>query len=83
MVPKLLAPHNLVQKEISGQKIKVKDLLPYFKCYMDLFSGDELPEPKSMLVVRWFSPIICQRLFLSLRLFYEFDSLLRSFSLLK
>lgn len=50
MVPKLLAPHNLVQKEISGQKIKVKDLLPYFKCYMDLFSGDELPEPKSMLV---------------------------------
>lgn len=51
LVPLLLSPENLVQKEIGGQKVKVKELVQYFKCYMNLFSGDDLPEPKSMLVV--------------------------------
>ncbi|XKL68706.1 hypothetical protein PGB90_006475 [Kerria lacca] len=50
LVPLLLSPENLVQKEIGGQKVKVKELVQYFKCYMNLFSGDDLPEPKSMLV---------------------------------
>lgn len=54
LVPLLLAPENLVQKEIGGQKVKVKELVQYFKCYMNLFSGDDLPEPKSMLVVSEF-----------------------------
>ncbi|KAK7573955.1 hypothetical protein V9T40_011146 [Parthenolecanium corni] len=49
LVPLLLSPEHLVQKEISGQKVKVKELVQYFKCYMNLFSGDDLPEPKSML----------------------------------
>lgn len=51
LVPLLLSPEHLVQKEISGQKVKVKELVQYFKCYMNLFSGDDLPEPKSMLEV--------------------------------
>lgn len=50
MVPILLAPENLLLKEISGVQVKAKDLVQYFKSYLNLFSGDELPEPKSMLV---------------------------------
>lgn len=50
LVPLLLAPKNLLLKEISGQRVKAKDLVQYFKSYLNLFSGDELPEPKSMLV---------------------------------
>lgn len=54
MVPLLLAPENLILKEISGQKVKAKELLQYFKSYITVYSGDELPEPKSMLVVSVF-----------------------------
>lgn len=50
LVPLLLAPENLIVKEISGQKVKAKELLPYFQSYIAVYSGDELPEPKSMLV---------------------------------
>lgn len=47
----LLAPENLVLKEINGQRVKARDLVQYFKSYMQIYSGNELPEPKSMLVV--------------------------------
>ena len=47
----VLAPENLVIKEIGGQKVKAKELLQYFKSYLEIYKGDELPEPKSMLVV--------------------------------
>ena len=47
----LLAPENLVLKRINGQKVKVRDLVQYFKSYMAIYKGNELPEPKSMLVV--------------------------------
>ncbi|KAL1110097.1 hypothetical protein AAG570_008174 [Ranatra chinensis] len=50
LVPMLLAPENLIVKEISGQRVKAKELLQYFKSYINIYSGDELPEPKSMLV---------------------------------
>ncbi|XP_028037466.1 atlastin isoform X2 [Bombyx mandarina] len=49
-VPMLLAPENLVPKLINGQKVKAKDLVQYFKSYMNIYKGNELPEPKSMLV---------------------------------
>ncbi|XP_072929623.1 atlastin-like isoform X2 [Epargyreus clarus] len=49
LVPMLLAPENLVPKLIEGQKIKAKDLLLYFKAYMKIFNGTELPEPKTIL----------------------------------
>lgn len=51
LVPMMLAPENLVVKEIGGQKVKAKELLQYFKSYLEIYRGDELPEPKSMLVV--------------------------------
>lgn len=47
----LLKPNKLILKEIGGQKIKAKELVQYFKAYIKLFTGAELPEPKSMLVV--------------------------------
>lgn len=50
-VPMLLAPENLVLKKINGQKVKARDLVQYFKSYIQIYSGNELPEPKSMLVV--------------------------------
>jgi hypothetical protein len=51
LVPMILAPENLVIKEIAGQKVKAKELLQYFKSYLEIYRGDKLPEPKSMLVV--------------------------------
>ncbi|PSN43385.1 Atlastin [Blattella germanica] len=50
LVPMVLAPENLIVKEIGGQKVKAKELLQYFKSYLEIYKGDELPEPKSMLV---------------------------------
>lgn len=47
----LLAPENLVLKRINGQLVKARDLIQYFKSYIQIYSGNELPEPKSMLVV--------------------------------
>ncbi|GAB6021766.1 hypothetical protein CHUAL_004344 [Chamberlinius hualienensis] len=49
LVPLLLAPENLVVKEINGNKISSRELLEYFKAYIKIYQGDELPEPKSML----------------------------------
>jgi atlastin len=51
LVPMLLAPENLILKEINGQKVRARDLIQYFKSYMAIYKGNELPEPKSMLVV--------------------------------
>lgn len=50
----LLAPENVVLKRINGQKVKGRDLVQYFKSYMQIYKGNELPEPKSMLVVIFF-----------------------------
>ncbi|XP_045537707.1 atlastin isoform X1 [Papilio machaon] len=50
LVPMLLAPDNLVPKLINGQRVKAKDLPQYFRSYMNIYKGNELPEPKSMLV---------------------------------
>ncbi|CAL8354880.1 unnamed protein product [Boreogadus saida] len=49
LVPTLLAPENLVVKEIGGAKLTCRDLLHYFKAYMKIYQGEELPHPKSML----------------------------------
>jgi len=49
LVPMLLAPENLIIKEISGNKVKAKELVTFFEAYMNIYSGSELPEPKSML----------------------------------
>ncbi|XP_060523821.1 atlastin isoform X2 [Cylas formicarius] len=50
LVPMLLGPDNLVLKKINGEKVKVRDFVQYCKSYMQIYEGNELPEPKSMLV---------------------------------
>ncbi|XP_033216040.1 atlastin isoform X2 [Belonocnema kinseyi] len=50
LVPMLLSPENLVTKKINGQIVKARELVEYFKSYIKIYKGDELPEPKSMLV---------------------------------
>uniref|UniRef100_A0AAV2LL24 GB1/RHD3-type G domain-containing protein n=1 Tax=Knipowitschia caucasica TaxID=637954 RepID=A0AAV2LL24_KNICA len=49
LVPLLLSAENLVEKEIGGEKVTCRDLLLYFKSYMKIYQGEELPHPKSML----------------------------------
>uniref|UniRef100_A0A7N8XT17 Atlastin GTPase 2 n=1 Tax=Mastacembelus armatus TaxID=205130 RepID=A0A7N8XT17_9TELE len=49
LVPLLLAPEKLVEKEIGGNKVTCRDLLEYFKAYIKIYQGEELPHPKSML----------------------------------
>lgn len=51
LIPLLLAPENLIVKEIGGQRVKAKELVQYFKSYMKIYNSNELPEPKTMLVV--------------------------------
>lgn len=50
LVPILLAPEILILKEINGQKVRAWELVQYFKSYINIYSDNELPEPKSMLV---------------------------------
>ncbi|XP_066535084.1 atlastin-1 [Hoplias malabaricus] len=49
LVPWLLSPKNLDVKEINGSKITCRGLLEYFKAYIKIYQGEELPHPKSML----------------------------------
>lgn len=55
LVPMILAPENLILKEINGQKVCARDLIQYFISYMNIYKGNELPEPKTMLVVSIFA----------------------------
>ncbi|XP_065883232.1 atlastin-2-like [Dysidea avara] len=49
LAPLLLHPTRLVVKTINGNSVTGKDLLEYFKVYMKIYQGEDLPEPKSML----------------------------------
>ncbi|XP_078001092.1 atlastin-2-like [Glandiceps talaboti] len=49
LVPSLLSPDKLIAKEINGTKVTARALVEYFKAYINIYQGDELPEPKSML----------------------------------
>ncbi|TGZ67685.1 hypothetical protein CRM22_004645 [Opisthorchis felineus] len=48
-VPTVLSPATLQLKKINGEKITCRELLTYFKAYMEIYQGDTLPEPRSML----------------------------------
>ncbi len=50
LVPMLLAPENLVIKKIGGHTVKGRDLVQYFKSYLNIFKSEEMPEPKTMLL---------------------------------
>lgn len=47
----LLAPENLVVKTINGKRIRARDFGEYLKAYMDVFSGNSLPELKTLFKV--------------------------------
>lgn len=49
LVPRLLAPANLVVKSINGMDVTCLSLVQYFRSYVKIFQGGQLPEPKSML----------------------------------
>ncbi|XP_072016798.1 atlastin-1-like [Amphiura filiformis] len=49
LAPSLLSPSSLLVKEINGDKVTCRALLEYFKAYMKIYQGNELPEPKTML----------------------------------
>uniref|UniRef100_A0A8C3G8C6 Atlastin-1 n=1 Tax=Cyclopterus lumpus TaxID=8103 RepID=A0A8C3G8C6_CYCLU len=53
LVPWLLSPRNIDVKEINGSKITCRGLVEYFKAYIKIYQGEELPHPKSMLQVRF------------------------------
>uniref|UniRef100_A0A8C5IU38 Atlastin GTPase 1 n=1 Tax=Junco hyemalis TaxID=40217 RepID=A0A8C5IU38_JUNHY len=49
LIPWLLSPENLDVKEINGNHITCRGLVEYFKAYIKIYQGEELPHPKSML----------------------------------
>ncbi|KAM6969715.1 atlastin-1 isoform 1-T1 [Tautogolabrus adspersus] len=49
LVPWLLSPRSIDVKEINGSEITCRGLLEYFKAYIKIYQGEELPHPKSML----------------------------------
>lgn len=53
LVPALFAPGNLVVKMINGQKLRARDFLQYLQAFTTVFNGETLPEPKSVLMVRF------------------------------
>jgi len=54
LIPWLLSPESLDIKEINGNKITCRGLVEYFKAYIKIYQGEELPHPKSMLQVFFF-----------------------------
>ncbi|KAM8807785.1 atlastin-1 [Eudromia elegans] len=49
LIPWLLRPESLDVKEINGNHITCRGLVEYFKAYIKIYQGEELPHPKSML----------------------------------
>uniref|UniRef100_A0A8C7GK08 Atlastin 3 n=1 Tax=Oncorhynchus kisutch TaxID=8019 RepID=A0A8C7GK08_ONCKI len=50
LIPTLLHPDNLAEKEINGNKVTCRGLLEFFKAYIKIYQGEDLPHPKSMLL---------------------------------
>lgn len=49
LIPMLLDPDKLAVKEINGNKVTCRGLLEFFKSYIKIYQGEDLPHPKSML----------------------------------
>ncbi|KAM4586439.1 atlastin-3-like isoform 1-T3 [Fundulus diaphanus] len=50
LIPKLLHPDSLAEKEINGNKVTCRGLLEFFKSYIKIYQGEDLPQPKTMLM---------------------------------
>lgn len=51
LVQDLVMPENLLIKKINGQKVRVRDLIPYLQEYVNVLNGDALPEPQMIYEV--------------------------------
>lgn len=51
LIPSIFSPSNLIPKVINGEKVKARDLLTYFKSYMDIFNSDKVPPVASIIEV--------------------------------
>ncbi|KAJ6609196.1 hypothetical protein lerEdw1_015244, partial [Lerista edwardsae] len=49
LIPFVLDPRQLLEKEINGSKVTCRGLLEYFRAYIKIYQGEDLPHPKSML----------------------------------
>ncbi|KAJ0049894.1 hypothetical protein NL108_005195 [Boleophthalmus pectinirostris] len=50
LIPTLLHPDNLAEKEINGNKVTCMGLVEFFKAYIKIYQGEDLPQPKTMLM---------------------------------
>lgn len=50
LIPRLLHPDKLAEKEINGNKVTCRGLLEFFKAYIKIYQGEDLPQPKTMLM---------------------------------
>lgn len=57
-LPSLLAPENLVIRQIGGHKMRLGDFKTYLQTFVDVFNGNEMPAPQTLATV-------CCQLFLS------------------
>ncbi|XP_011177697.1 atlastin [Zeugodacus cucurbitae] len=48
LIPLILAPENLIIKEINGEKLKVAHLLEYIQLYFESFNSKDFPEPTTI-----------------------------------
>uniref|UniRef100_A0A4W5NHX0 Atlastin 3 n=1 Tax=Hucho hucho TaxID=62062 RepID=A0A4W5NHX0_9TELE len=55
LITTLLQPNSLAEKEINGNKVTCRGLLEFFKAYIKIYQGEDLPHPKSMLNI----PLYC------------------------
>jgi atlastin len=49
LVVMLLHPDNLMPKKINGDRVKARDLITYFKSYIEIYKSNELPEVRSIV----------------------------------
>jgi len=47
-VESMLDVNNLIPKMIAGKVVKSREMVDYFNKYLEIFNGDEIPEPKSI-----------------------------------
>ncbi|KAF1616967.1 UNVERIFIED_CONTAM: Atlastin-1, partial [Eudyptes robustus] len=48
-IPRILDPKTLIPKSINGQPVTCRELMVYLKAYIEIFSGEDMPEPKTVL----------------------------------
>lgn len=51
LAPSLFAPDKLIVKQVNGQKWGPLDFISFLTAYIEIFNGDELPKPESILTV--------------------------------